>query len=46
MVGQMKLPLTLPMDSRLMPRSRARVGVAQTHRFPEFLQVLHSERAL
>jgi hypothetical protein len=28
----------LPMDSRLMPLSGARVDVAQTHRFPEFLQ--------
>jgi len=37
MVEQMKLPLILPMDSRLLPRSRARVDVAQTHRFPEFL---------
>ena len=34
----MKPPLILPMDSRLMPRSRARVDVAQTHRFPEFMQ--------
>jgi hypothetical protein len=38
MVGQTKPPLTLPMDSRLMPRSRVRVDVAQAHRFPEFLQ--------
>jgi hypothetical protein len=35
---QMKPPLILPMDSRLMHRSRARVVVAQTHRFPAFLQ--------
>ncbi len=28
----------LPMDSRRLPRSRARVEVAQRHRFPEFLQ--------
>ncbi len=34
-----KTPWFLPMSSRLMPRSRARVDVAQTHRFPEFLQV-------
>ncbi|MDH4453599.1 MAG: hypothetical protein QE570_10530 [Verrucomicrobiota bacterium] len=34
----MKLPSILPMDSRLMPLSRARVDVAQTHRFPEFQQ--------
>jgi hypothetical protein len=25
-------------NARLMPPSRARVDVAQTHRFPEFLQ--------
>jgi hypothetical protein len=36
-IAQMKPPLNLPMDSRLMPHSRARVDVAQTHRFPEFL---------
>ena len=30
--------LILPLDSRLMTLSRARVDVAQTHRFPEFLQ--------
>ncbi len=36
----MKPPLILPMGSRLMPRSRARVGVAQTHRFSDFLQAL------
>ncbi len=40
-IAQMKPPLILPMDSRLMPLSRASTGVAQTHRFPEFLQVLH-----
>jgi hypothetical protein len=34
----MKTPLILPMNFRLMPRSRAREDVAQTHRFPEFLQ--------
>jgi hypothetical protein len=34
----MKPPLILPMHSRLMPRSRARVDVAQTHRFLEFLK--------
>jgi hypothetical protein len=37
-VELMEPPLILPMDSRLMPRSRARVDVAQTHRFPEFQQ--------
>jgi hypothetical protein len=36
-VGQLNPPLILPMDSRLMPRSGARVDAAQTHRFPEFL---------
>ena len=40
-IVQMKPPLILPMDSRLMPLSRARADVAQTHRFPECLQVLH-----
>jgi hypothetical protein len=40
-IAQMKPPLILPMDSRLLPRSRARVAVAQTHRFPEFLQTFH-----
>jgi hypothetical protein len=35
---QIKPPLILQMDSRLLPRSRARADVAQTHRFPEFLQ--------
>jgi hypothetical protein len=34
----MKPPLILPKDSRLLPLSRAGVDVAQTHRFPEFLQ--------
>jgi hypothetical protein len=34
----MKPPLILPMDSRLMPLSRAKADVAQSHRFPEFLQ--------
>jgi len=38
MFRQVKPPLIMPMDSRLMPRSRARVNDAQTHRFPEFLQ--------
>jgi len=38
MVSQLKSPLLLPMDSRLMPRSQARVDATQTHRFPEFLQ--------
>ena len=33
----MKQPLILPMVSRLMPRSRAKVDAAQTHRFPECL---------
>ena len=37
MFTQMFPPLILPMDSRLMSRSGARVNVAQTHRFPEFL---------
>jgi len=31
--------LLLPMDSLLMPRSRTKADFAQTHRFPEFLQV-------
>jgi hypothetical protein len=38
-IAQMKPPLFLPMDSRLIPLSRAVAVVAQTHRFPEFLQV-------
>ena len=38
MIEEMNPPLILPMDSHLLPRSRARVDVAQTHRFPEFLQ--------
>ena len=38
MFRQMKPPWILPMDSRLMPRSRARADAAQTHRFQEFLQ--------
>ncbi len=38
MISQMKPPLILPMDSLLMPRSRARLDVAQSHRFREFLQ--------
>lgn len=33
-----RFALILPMASRLMPLSRAGVDVAQTHRFPEFLQ--------
>lgn len=33
-VRQMKTPLILPMDSSLMPRSRVRVDIDQTHRFP------------
>jgi hypothetical protein len=33
-----RFALILPMDSRLMPLSRARVDAAQSHRFPEFLQ--------
>jgi hypothetical protein len=37
MVERMKPPLILPMDSRLLPRSRARVDAAQTHRSTEFL---------
>jgi hypothetical protein len=38
MFRQMKPPLILPMDSRLLPLSRARVDVAQSHGFLEFLK--------
>jgi hypothetical protein len=38
MIALLNPALILPMDSRLMPRTRARVDIAQTHRFPEFLQ--------
>ena len=38
MVSQLKSPLLLPMAFQLLPHSQARVDVAQTHRFPEFLQ--------
>jgi hypothetical protein len=37
MIALLNPALILPMDSRLMPRTRAKVDVAQTHRFPKFL---------
>jgi hypothetical protein len=38
MIRQMKPPVILPLDSRMMRSSRTGVNIAQTHRFPEFLQ--------